>query len=79
MIRASGDTRVSKWCRPRVAVYNPGMERITGKVLALLSPILGLVILGILQDAKIPVAAAAIVAAIVLFLVWKNPSFSGWK
>ena len=55
------------------------MERITGKVVALLSPILGLVILGILQDAKVPIAAAAIVAAIVLFLVWKNPSFSGWK
>ena len=66
-------------CRPRVAVYNPGMERITGKVDALLSSILGLVILGILQDAKVPVSAAAIVAAIVLFLVWKNPSFSGWK
>ena len=55
------------------------MERITGKVVALLSTILGLVILGILQDAKVPVSAAAIVAAIVLFLVWKNPSFSGWK
>ena len=55
------------------------MERITGKVVALLSTILGLVILRILQDAKVPVAAAAIVAVIVLSLVWKNPSFSGWK
>ena len=53
------------------------MERITGKVVALLALILGLVILGIFQDARVPVAAAAIVGAIVLFLDWKNPSFSG--
>jgi hypothetical protein len=55
------------------------MDRITGKVVALLALIVGLVILGISQDAKVPVAAAAIVAAIVLFLVWRNPSFSRWK
>ena len=55
------------------------MKHMAGKVGALLALILGLVILGISQDDQAPFAAAAIVATIVLFLVWNNPSFSGWK